>query len=441
MDNEQLTSNLGELIKNQIEICEKLDKIGKQIKKIRKPKKESNYNLNNIFGNPVEQLDKIMFKQAGTKKNWEEIDQIKVEFKKIKEREQLLKEYPDYVCIFDQSKETKKGTILRFYSKCLDDVKYYWQSSCGFKNTFDLEYLKDNPMYFQELEKTDYLQISEWKVTFKVQEPKQDQKYYLCIKDLFKIKEGSILKFKEFDQLGVNLYTYKEPCGFIETIGFYDILAYKNNFIPIQQFDTLKEGQEIEFTLRNGKTYKGYVNSHNNKYWISLYFIPNVAPFYDTEQILFLNELCAKYNFRSTRCNYDWPEAPTLEDLTKDLNTLITLPDLSVKQLDQTESTQSAINEIKSFNDPIFSQANDLVDKFMPLVNGWNEDKPKYNECYQGAINEPIIGVWYYSKQNQRKAAIKCAIVHCELWWEKTFGCAAQEPLNIKEELQKMLSE
>jgi predicted RNase H-like nuclease (RuvC/YqgF family) len=67
MDNEQLTSNLGELIKNQIDICEKLDKIGKQIKKIGKPKKPSNYDLNNIFGNPVEQLDKITCKQAEPK--------------------------------------------------------------------------------------------------------------------------------------------------------------------------------------------------------------------------------------------------------------------------------------------------------------------------------------------------------------------------------------
>ena len=40
MNNEQITSNLGELIKNQIEICEKLDKIGKQIKKIGKPKNQ-----------------------------------------------------------------------------------------------------------------------------------------------------------------------------------------------------------------------------------------------------------------------------------------------------------------------------------------------------------------------------------------------------------------
>lgn len=45
MDKDQITSNLGELIKNQIEICEKLDKIAKRIKKIGKPKKEPNYEL------------------------------------------------------------------------------------------------------------------------------------------------------------------------------------------------------------------------------------------------------------------------------------------------------------------------------------------------------------------------------------------------------------
>lgn len=90
MDNEQLTSNLGELIKNQIEICEKLDKMDRNFKKFKKSispiiafevkqnifdmvskdidfikQEPSNYDLNNIFGNPVHELDEILFKQGG----------------------------------------------------------------------------------------------------------------------------------------------------------------------------------------------------------------------------------------------------------------------------------------------------------------------------------------------------------------------------------------
>lgn len=99
-------------------------------------------------------------------------------------------------------------------------------------------------------------------------------------------------------------------------------------------------------------------------------------------------------------------------------------------------------------NESLEKQANELIDKFMPLVNGWDKNQPKHNECYQGAINEPVIGLWYYSQQNQRKAAIKCAIVHCELM-SKEFETRKYlltelkqiDLVHLKSKLQKMLSE
>ena len=265
MDNEQLNSNLNQLIinqdeivKNQIEICEVIRDLTKQVKKIRKPKKPSNYDLNNIFGNPVEQLDKILFKQGG---------------------------------VFAKGSDQKKPFVCAGESIIL-------------------------PKQAEQLDK----------ITCKQVNPD-----YICIVDLpeFGIKRGDVFRY-----------------------------SCRDNYV------TIRDKQELRYC-------KDFFILHRD-------------------------------NFD----NYEVKHATPRQDQTE-----------------------------------IRKQANDLVDKFMPLVNGWNEDKPKYNECYQGAINEPIIGVWYYSKQNQRKAAIKCAIVHCELWWEKTFGCAAQEPLNIKEELQKMLSE
>lgn len=121
------------------------------------------------------------------------------------------------------------------------------------------------------------------------------------------------------------------------------------------------------------------------------------------------------------------------------------LDKITFKQ-DEVKKNWENIEEIKiKFKElELRKQANDLVDKFMPLVNQWDETKPKYNECYQGAINEPIIGVWYYSKQNQRKAAIKCAIRHCEIVLNDqklAFPDWIYNSSKIKSELQKMLSE
>ena len=252
MNNEQITSNLGELIKNQIEICEKLDKIGKQIKKIGKPKNQP-YFLGDF----------------------------------------ITDKYFDPKFIDEQTSYTPKQ-----FANAMNSLK--------FKQAGD-------------------------KVVNEVETPKQNQKYNLCIKDFsIFIKEGQIFKKWGNDYIAIDdLYYIKTD----------KLLNNPNHFIPIQQFEILKEGQEIEFTLRNGKTYKVKVmktdpsltTKDHDIYYLSCYD----EPFNDLGQTQYRNKLNGIY---SNTWDPPYPSAPTLEDLTKDLNTLITLPDLSAKQPDQTES-------------------------------------------------------------------------------------------------------
>lgn len=332
MDKDQITSNLGELIKNQIEICEKLDKIAKRIKKIGKPKKEPNYELKGG----------VFAKGADSKS--------------------------PFVCAGESIISKKQSDQLT---------------------------------------------------------PKQDQKYYLCIKPFGLFKEGLILKYKHYCSL-LNDHFYNCING-VYGIYLRDIKREPEYFIPIQQFETLKEGQEIEFTLRNGKTYKTLVKKDScDKYTLSLWHQLGNCPYQELNQIEFKTNLLKEYG------NSWWLTTNNLEDLTKELNKLITLPDLS-KESKHIKTDQ---------NESLLVQANELIDKFMPLVNGWDKNQPKHNECYQGAINEPVIGLWYYSQQNQRKAAIKCAIVHCELITGNiTSDKYFSKTIDIKEQLQKMLSE
>lgn len=323
MNNEQLNSNLNELIKNQIEICEKLDKMSKRIKKISKPKKESNYELKGG----------VFAKGADSKS--------------------------PFVCAGESIISKKQSDQLT---------------------------------------------------------PKQDQKYYLCIKDYVDIvKNGTILK-----DIGGRIYIKDNLTK--DQVFLCDINSCKDYFIPIQQFETLKEGQEIEFTLRNGKTYKGVIYGSIDNCLVGSINGGNSKPFLDLNQDLFYYDLCKKYKHNES--GLDWPEAPTLEDLTNDINKLITLPDLSKEaKIDQNESIAMRI------------KADKLVVSFFDLVNGWQESGLK------GEFELKDKTLWNYKPAWKRKAAIMVAIKHCELWIEVAFGHAADEPLLIKSQLQKMLSE
>ena len=71
MDNEQLNSNLNQLIinqdeivKNQIEICEVIKDLTKQVKKIRKPKNQP-YFLGDFITDDLDHILKIMQTNLG----------------------------------------------------------------------------------------------------------------------------------------------------------------------------------------------------------------------------------------------------------------------------------------------------------------------------------------------------------------------------------------
>jgi hypothetical protein len=57
----------------------------------------------------------------------------------------------------------------------------------------------------------------------------------------------------------------------------------------------------------------------------------------------------------------------------------------------------------------IKKQCEELIQKFMPLLTNWKFEGNTVNEV------ESYSGIWSYSNSNKRKAAIKCAIQHCDL--------------------------
>lgn len=85
----------------------------------------------------------------------------------------------------------------------------------------------------------------------------------------------------------------------------------------------------------------------------------------------------------------------------------------------------------------IEKQANELIDHFMPLVNGWREDGP--TSTSKDVKIHGVVHSW--SMSIRRKNAIKVAIRHCEL--KAMFiplSSMVQNELVI-EQLQKMLSQ
>ena len=81
----------------------------------------------------------------------------------------------------------------------------------------------------------------------------------------------------------------------------------------------------------------------------------------------------------------------------------------------------------------------------MPLVNGWEKCQPfaEGSKIFEHEGNgHKDQSFWKWNIVNYRKAAIKCAIVHCELIKEMMLPSSSiWEYEAIKSELQKMLSE
>lgn len=89
------------------------------------------------------------------------------------------------------------------------------------------------------------------------------------------------------------------------------------------------------------------------------------------------------------------------------------------------ENASASFVEAEKLN----KQCEELIEKFMPLVSKWKfEGNTIINEA------EHYNGVWSYSDNNKRKAAIRCAILHCEL-------CNHDSSAKLILQLQKMLSE
>lgn len=82
--------------------------------------------------------------------------------------------------------------------------------------------------------------------------------------------------------------------------------------------------------------------------------------------------------------------------------------------------------------------ANELVEVFMPLVNGWERLEKNESTFWKAG------SYWSYSSPNKRKAAIMCASEHCKLMLNDkklAFPHWLQEMNLIYLQLQKMLSE
>ncbi len=162
-----------------------------------------------------------------------------------------------------------------------------------------------------------------------------------------------------------------------------------------------------------------------------------------------------KNNLNKLYGNNDvYPSAPDLECLTNDLNTLIQLPDLSNKETPLADLPKVVIAETKTCDENIIIQhtkldekfyndqglefkCEELIAKFMPLVTKWKfEGNTIVNQ------EETYSGVWSYSDNNKRKAAIKIAILHCELLLCKIIIEPHFINTNaIKNQLEKMISQ
>lgn len=122
-----------------------------------------------------------------------------------------------------------------------------------------------------------------------------------------------------------------------------------------------------------------------------------------------------------------------LADLNKEVQEeLEKRNDLSCKSTDSTNCESYVI------------QANEAVDKFMPLVNGWEKCQPfaEGSKIFEHEGNGHIDqSFWKWNIVNYRKAAIKVAIAHFELIQKQGGWLTHIDCVQIIGELTKMLSQ
>ncbi len=363
------------------------------------------------------------------------------------------KKYPDYVCIKDYS-DSKKGDIFK-YQFVNKHLKYAYEN-CTNKKTFcySPEYFKNDPEHFVTDEQWNILNgyIQKDGTVFVSENSEVDQD-----KIEFHDKDG----FAWFVITKSNKFWEEFAKKKAEEINQFEIKKnadgsyyFEIEFGKIEQqtkFDLLEENQIIEFKLRNGKRYKAQVlrDLSTETYYLNSNGGSNAIYFHDLNQMDYKNNLNKLYGNNDV-----YPSAPDLECLTNDLNTLIQLPDLSNKETPLADLPKVVIAETKTCDENIIIQhtkldekfyndqglefkCEELIAKFMPLVTKWKfEGNTIVNQ------EETYSGVWSYSDNNKRKAAIKIAILHCELLLCKIIIEPHFINTNaIKNQLEKMISQ
>ena len=107
--------------------------------------------------------------------------------------------------------------------------------------------------------------------------------------------------------------------------------------------------------------------------------------------------------------------------------------DAETKTCDENINIQHTKLDEKFYKDQELEfKCEELIAKFMPLVTKWKfEGNTIVNQ------EETYSGVWSYSDNNKRKAAIKIAILHCEL--NMVLPLTTKHFETIKNKLEKML--
>lgn len=340
------------------------------------------------------------------------------------------------------------------------DEKNFPTSAAYMARTMDSDWKKKFDKHFENLEKEikDRASIKAWDEAVKKYAYDDNAKNYpdyVCIKDFGQMKVGDIIKYQYIQNYNKYVYAFIDKQNMIinstkedlenlpehfqvdqDKIEFHDkdgfawfVITKSNKFwqdfakkkaeeikpfeikknadgsyyfeiefgkIEQPKFDLLEENQIITFTLKNSKTYKAQVlkDSTTKMYYLNAIHGSNAIYFMELNQMKYKNNLNKLYG------NNDiYPSAPSLECLTNDLNTIMSLPDLSKKETPLADLQKEV--ETKK-------QCLKIIEAFLPFCKG-------------------------------DKESIQCAIAHCDLCI--SYLGSGNHFQSIKIELNKMLSE
>lgn len=263
-----------------------------------------------------------------------------------------------------------------------------------------------------------------------------EKKYpdYVCIKDYSDSKKGDIFKYQFVNK---HLKYAYENCTNKKTF-CYSPEYFKNDpehFVTDEQWNILngyiqKDGtvfvsensevdqDKIEFHDKDG--FAWFVITKSNKFWQD--FAKKKAE--EIKPFEIKKNADGSYYFE---IEFKKKETP-LTDLPK-------VVIAETKTCDENIIIQHTKLDEKFYKDQgLEFKCEELINHFMPLVTKWKfEGNTIVNQ------EETYSGVWSYSDNNKRKAAIKIAILHCEL--NMVLPLTTKHFETIKNKLEKMLSE